>query len=313
MPVMDLDVYAAAISGAFLDIAQGEPPALLSASRTNVVVATAGGVAFHFPREEAAAERLAMTGLLLPYMRGHVTLAIPAPEWRAAPTSALPWGFWGYRRLPGAPLQPGQINERTVVRLVTDLAIFLSELHQFPPQRARALGVAGPDAWREGCKRLRGDVLPVLRKRLSVSEYPRVRRWWDAFLQDEGSWVFNPTLVHGQLVSEHLLFDSGAAALSGVIGWGHSAVGDPAADFVGLIHSYGGDFAWRVVDAYRGRGLGVDAGFLKRVRRLSALRAFHDVRIAAQSLGEPGAPSLEEAVVQLRAGPILARPSPSAP
>lgn len=297
-----LIALAASIQTVFPDAPAVEPLTVIGAGPDTLVVESAGGVIVRVPRHAAAGEALQREGRLLPFLQGHVPVTLPVPEWQASPSAAFPWGWAGYRKVPGRPLQPEAIHDRNVERLAREIAAFLAALHQFPVERAQALGVLGPRAWKERQEALRRRSLPILRLHLRPSEMSRVRRWWEEFLADPRNWSAAPALVHGDFQAEHLLVDVDATTLTGVLDFGAAVIGDPAVDFAGVVQSYGTDFGWRVVEAYGRHGGEVDAALLLRIRRLGAVWPFELARRAAQQEDEP---AQEEAVAALRRGPIL--------
>ena len=305
---LPLAEYAAVIQIAFPALVEVAPVSLLGEGWDNVIVESAGGVVFRFPKRELVAASLAKEASLLLFLRGHLTPGIPVPTYEAAPASGFPWGFMGYAKLPGMALRAGAINERNVERLAEAIARFLAELHQFPVERARALGAPGPRQWKPPYVTLSEAVLPALRSELRLNEINRLRRWWREFLADERAWDFPAALVHADLTGEHLLVDEESRELLAVIDWGDVAVGDPAIDFVGLMRSYGSDFTWRVLEAYGASGARVDADLLRRVRLLAAVVPFYAVQHALTAEDEAGR-MLEEAIAELRAGPILSQAS----
>lgn len=305
-PEASLETYAHAIADAFPALTPLEPLALLGRDWSSAAVRTPGDIVFRFPANEAAGESLRKEARLLPYLRGHLAVAIPVPEWRVDATVAQPWGFSGARDIPGRPLLPGSIRERNTDRLAHELAQFLAELHRFPLERAAALEVQGPRAWREPYVRLRAAVLPVLRRRLGVSEYGRLRRWWVRFLADTRQWTFPPCLVHTGLRAENILIDAEAVSVVGIVDWENVATGDPAIDIAGITRAYGGEFSWRVLEEYRALGMDVDAEFLLRARRLGAAATFFAVQASVEREGAEGVPTLDDAVAAVRSGAMLA-------
>ncbi len=311
-PIVDgrpLAWYAGAIQAAFFDLEKIEPLSVLGEGWDSVVVETAGGVVFRFPKREGVAEGYAKERLLLPFLRGHLTPDIPVARWEAGSQVDHRWGFQGYEKIQGIALRADAINEKNVERLALAIGEFLFELHGFPADRARTFDVPGERAWRERHATLQRVTLPMLKPELRIREFATVRQWWRRFLENERNWDFDPVLAHGDLGPEHLLVDQDARNLVGVIDWGDAVVGDAAIDFVGLIGAYGTDFAWRVVEAYRGRGGRVDAGLLARIRRLNAVVPFHAVQysgvLQAEGAETDAAEMLGTAVAALRAGPIL--------
>lgn len=309
----DLSAYAAAIRGTFVDVEAVEPLTVLSDGLWLETVETAGGVVFRFAKDETSGVWLAKEERLLPFLRGHLSPAIPIPELRSSETGDFPWGFSGHPRVAGAPLLSEAINERNEDGLATSIAQFLSELHRFPVDRALALEVEGGRSWKASYDQLRRGVMPALRHRLAFSERAKVRRWWRGFLDEERLWSFDPVLVHGTLRDGRLLVDARLSELIGVVGWERARVADAAVDFAELIEPYGSDFVWRVIEAYRDRGVAVDGDLFMRVRRLSAANVFRAVDRARRLIaGDPGdrglgEASMNEAITALHASPILNR------
>ena len=306
-PQVDQQRFVAAIAAAFPAARDIAPLRLPPQGWDNLTLETAAGLVFRFPRREPAAQAQGKEARLLPYLRGHLSAAVPMPEYAAEPTDDLPWGFQGYRKLGGRELRERDITDRTVEPLAGQIAQFLHELHGFSAERARTFDVPGPLAWREGFRALSRRVLPAIRSELRFSEHAQIRRWWRDFLDDDANWNFEPRLVHGDLIGPHLLVDLEVRKLVGVLDWGAAAVGDPAVDFAGLVASYGSDFTWRVVESYGARGAEVDATLLRRVRMLGAVAPFWAIEhaLTAAQDAAPSGPSLRETIEAVRAGSIL--------
>ncbi|THJ66006.1 aminoglycoside phosphotransferase [Arthrobacter echini] len=88
-------------------------------------------------------------------------------------------------------------------------------------------------------------------------------RRWEHALEDVGLWRFSPTVVHGDLHEDHLLFSG--AEVSAVIGWTELSLSDPAQDFAWLAAAEDADFVQTVHDAYAAARTGaVDPHLLRR-------------------------------------------------
>lgn len=86
-------------------------------------------------------------------------------------------------------------------------------------------------------------------------------RWSQALGRPE-LWEFTPTIVHGDLSSEHILIDD--AQVSGVIEWASAHVGDPAADLAPLLAEAPERAMTSFLQAYTGASAQVDDYLLAR-------------------------------------------------
>ena len=258
--------------------------ALTVAADTAAELAVEGaGLQARFPRSEDAGRRLELQAALLPHLRGFLSPAVPLFERRGEASREWPQGWYTAAQVPGKPMRAAAINDDNIERLVRGLAQFLFELHQFPLARARSRGLEPPRVWRERAERLSRESAATLRPLLRFSEHARIRRWWRALLNDEGSWSFEPTVVHGGLREERLLLDAYMRELIGVVGWERVQAGDPAADFAAVVEAYGSDFGWRVMTRYGELGGEVDAAFFRRVRQQGVVMRFREAVEAAEA------------------------------
>ncbi len=249
----------------------GEPVILRDGPDALVVRDAAAGRALHLPRHAASAAAHARRVQIMPYLRGHLSPAIPLPAPRSA--AGVAPGTVEAAWLPGRPLTPGAIDERNEARLARSLGRFLAELHAYPAERAQALGAPGPRDRREFLEGLRDRSLRALRAELGASRTARLRRWWRAFLAGDAE-PFDPAPTHGRIAPEHLLLDEEGRDLRAVLGWSGLTVADPALDLAAVAPHYGTGFAWLVMEAYRAEGGAVDAGVLRRVRRQAGVLPF---------------------------------------
>ncbi|MCY3918685.1 MAG: phosphotransferase [Chloroflexi bacterium] len=249
----------------------GEPVLLRDGPDALVVRDADAGRVLHLPKHAAAAAAHARRVQIMPYLRGHLSPAIPLPQPR--PAAGVSPGTVDAAWLPGRPLTPGAIDERSEARLARSLGRFLAELHAYSAERAQALGAPGPRDRRDFLEGLRDRSLRALRPQLGASRTARLRRWWRTYLADEAA-PYDAAPTHGQIAPEHLLLDEEGHDLQAVLGWSGLTVADPALDLAAVAPHYGTDFAWLVMEAYRAEGGAVDAGFLRRVRRQAGVLPF---------------------------------------
>jgi aminoglycoside 2''-phosphotransferase len=251
-----------------------------------------------FPQSETAANQLAIMASVIPHLRGFLSPAVPVCEhsytgndwkrdWRAA------------RQTEGRSLRPELIVEQNRERIVRDLGGFFHELHEFSVERARSLGAPSFREWREEHESLSRRALAILRPQLSWSQMTWARRWWSRFLEDDGIWKIEPSLVHGGISADVLLVDPLVQQLTAVTGWYGLRVADPAVDFAHLIDSYGTELGWRIVERYGELGSTADAALFRRIRLQQTVRRFRDVVDASQRNGDKSE-ALAEAIKRLR-------------
>ena len=283
-------------------LAPTEPLVLRDGPDALVLRDVEAGLVLHQPMHTAALAGHERRVAILPYLRGHLSPAIPLPQ-PAAVRGARLGGFqapW----IDGVPLAPGLIDERSEDRIAKSLAGFLAELHAYPAERAQALGAPGPRDWHTALDDLRRRSVTALRPQLGITRTARLRRWWRSLLDGDLSGP-NPAPTHANLAPEHLLVDADVRELRGVLGWSRLTVTDPALDLAAVSEHYGSDFAWLVAEAYRHAGGPIDAAFLGRVRRNAALLPFLDWDRAAAPDDAPPAAATARLLECLAAGPIF--------
>lgn len=169
----------------------------------------------------------------------------------------------GYRKIAGSPAR-NDLGERTG----DDLGRFLSALHRFPVDRARALGIPCFDrpAWRERfrslCADFRRRVFPLLR----ASERERAET---VFARVE-ELDFVPVLIHADLGPEHVLCRD--RRVVGVIDWSDARAGDAALDLAWCLNGTPPKVAGAVERTY-----GVDADLRERSLLYHRLGPWYEV------------------------------------
>ena len=152
-------------------------------------------------------------------------------------------------RIPGQQLRPVRFARLTSLeraQAARDLGRFLAALHRFPVSEARR---AGARSWsRRNMARVLDRVRRNVFPRLEKAERTWASRLFADHLDDPALWRFPRRLIHGDLGGDHILIRKGK--VTGVIDWGDAEVGDPAADFGGLVISYGEKFARETMRHY---------------------------------------------------------------
>jgi aminoglycoside phosphotransferase (APT) family kinase protein len=193
---------------------------------------TDDGILFRFPRNRAAEDQLVREIQLLPELATRLPVPVPRYEWVGRPSPEYPYLFAAYRKLRGTPVSEATLAPDAAQALARSTGLFLDELHRFPAERARALGVRYLDgaAWRAEFLRLRTRVRLRAYPRLEPDLKDRLDAEFDRFLSTP-HFLFPPALIHRDLGGDHLLVQPGRGQLVGVIDWGDVCVGDPVYDF----------------------------------------------------------------------------------
>jgi aminoglycoside 2''-phosphotransferase len=207
---------------------------------------------FRIPRSTNTARRFAIEACLLPRLAPTLPLPIPAFQHIARDDRGEP-SFGGYPRIPGQPLRGNQLRRlprRRRARIATEIGQFLRALHVTSIETALACGVAPPNrGGREGLEDQLREIEATVCPALDDEERSWVRHCFDDAaagpLRDE----ITPTLCHGDLSSDHILFDANGGELTGIIDFGDLTLGDPSGEFTWKAE-YGEEFFHQVLLAY---------------------------------------------------------------
>jgi aminoglycoside 2''-phosphotransferase len=191
---------------------------------------------FRFPLRGECAAPLLIEARLLRALAGQLSLAVPEPGYVSEGCEAFAMPFFAYRKLPGEPLSDVTLGDEALAKIAAQLGRFLSELHSFPLERARELGVPcfTAQGWRKKQRAFRARCDGEVSLLLSVAEREAVTLFWNGYLNDDANFAFMPVLIHADLGMEHILINKATLRLTGVIDFGDACVGDPALDFAGM-------------------------------------------------------------------------------
>jgi aminoglycoside phosphotransferase (APT) family kinase protein len=262
------DAAAKIIAGCFPDVDATTPRFIGSGWHFDVLL-TSDSWVFRFPRHgwcatlfdaEARAHRL-VAGRL----PAHVT--VPRVELVGPPTLGYPYKFAGHRFISG--VQADALPNELLPRVAREIATTLGGLHSIPTIAARAVGIAeydanadGPQEWFEhgvaAAKQLTG-IDPVV---------DRAVHWLNQLTrstQPEGGPLH---LTHGDFSPENILVNPTTGALTGILDWSDTTLGDAARDLVFLATWQGWPFVEQVLGHYPHC---VDSEFRTRLRSMAQM------------------------------------------
>ena len=177
------------------------------------------------PSAEGYVEQVDKEQRWLPVLRDLLPVPIPSPVAVGEPGEGFPFPWSVYRWLPGTPVVlRGDVSRDAA--LASAIGRFLVALRDAPTEGAPGPGThnffrgAPPEVYEE-------EALAAFA--LLGAEAPRARSLWDEATASR--WDRAPVWFHGDVAPGNLLVDA-SGALSAVIDFGTSGVGDPACDLV---------------------------------------------------------------------------------
>jgi len=153
--------------------------------------------------------------------------------------------------ITGSPLYRNillKLDYNTQDTIARQIAGFLNQLHSIPVKKAQHAGIGDSQM-----NRTREDwlnELEIMQRKISpyctnyVKEY--LRQIIQPATENEEFFDFQPVLVHGDLVPNHILYDKTTKKVNGIIGFSNAGFGDPACDFGMLMDHLGEGFVMRM-------------------------------------------------------------------
>ncbi|GAB2699927.1 phosphotransferase [Thalassiella azotivora] len=195
------------------------------------------------PRNAAAGALLeSELGVLGALADERATLPFAVPE--PAGTVALDEGGRAvvHPHLGGTPLHPGVLQPGR--GLAARLGTALAAVHDVPREVLEDAGLPsyGADEYRQ-------RRISELDRAAQTGHVPApLLSRWEKALEDVGRWRFQPCVVHGDLVAEHVLVQG--VDVVGVLGWAEARVADPADDLAWLAVGADEEALDSVLEAY---------------------------------------------------------------
>ncbi len=259
---------------------EGLPIVRLGEGMDHLAVLAGDSFVFRFAKHAEAAAGTRREVALLPLLEPKLPLAIPKIEYAGEfSRTGLPW--IGYRLIEGEPLHR-QLYESlpdaakdVVVKTLVD---FLDALHSYPVAEAEARGVlefGNRQHYAYDLQMARSDVYPLL----SAKERREVETQLEAFLEDEGNFAYDPTLLHGDVWPEHVLYSREYKDLVGVIDFGDLSIGDPDFELAFLAHKLGDSLTTKLLSHHPGRD---PKKFSKKLQTIYMFNAIEDVTVGLE-------------------------------
>ncbi len=118
------------------------------------------------------------------------------------------------------------------------------------------------------------------------------RQIFKPLLSEESFMSYQPTLIHGDLMPYHIIYNKSSNRISGIIDFGLAGIGDPAVDIGAVLDNYGEAFVRRMSRYYKNIELYIDRArfysymgqllWYKSLTDMIATRDFSNLRVVAR-------------------------------
>ena len=207
---------------------------------------------FRFPKLEEVVSQLKAEISLLPKLRPHVRLEIPNFEY-VGRQQENGFPFVGYKKIHGVGLEKElmrKLDSDLQANLIKEIADFIQQVHSFPVDVAKNLGVRVADFrknYTSDLENMRKDVYHLLDQ--NVINY--VEKLLKDYLSDEKYFDYTPVLLHADFSPDHIIYNENKKVIAGVIDFGDIEIGDPDYDLMYLYEDYWGeDYIRRLLKYY---------------------------------------------------------------
>lgn len=202
---------------------------------------------FRFTKTEWGKEIMVNEERLLGFLRRRLSLTIPTPVMHAE-------GAFVYQHLMGEPFRREtwlKATDEKKQSCADQLGQFLSELHRINTDEIdwdvpHSYAPVTRETWLEVHDRVVEKVYPLL--------LPHQIDWVEGVfypaLMDGAFFDFDPVLVHGDLMPDHILYHPEQHQLTAVIDFGVAGLGDPATDLGSLLNYYGESLISKIAHTY---------------------------------------------------------------
>lgn len=177
--------------------------------------------------------------------------------------------FVGYPKITGSELKPDELKSFSIDTknsIARDIGNFLEDLHSFPINYAIKTGA---DHWklnREYYQSFHQSITCHVFPKISKKEQDLLLEFYESFLREERNFEYIPSLIHGDLTFDHIIFNSKTQRISGIIDFGGICISDPTYDLFLIYSDYGEDFLSIILKYYKNKN--VSSNIFKKIRAL---------------------------------------------
>lgn len=206
---------------------------------------------FRFPKRNEVSESLSTEIKILPLLAKRLKIAIPEFIYFGK-QEENGFNFVGYRKIPGTALTKELFLDLPISakeNIFITLSDFLQNVHSFPVEQAKKLGVTEEDfsnTYKEYWDETKEKIFPLLGREFQE----KLGEFFQNYLSDDSNFKYEPSLLYADFSPEHILFDTEVKRIRGIIDWGDLTVGDPDYDLMYLYQNYGDEFIRSFLNYY---------------------------------------------------------------
>lgn len=228
----------------------------LNSGQANTAFETSNGTVFRFAKHERASAGLIREESVLRAARGKITTPIPDPRY-SGDQNKTKFHFLGHKKLEGVVLTAEVVKTDPALRasVARELAVFMQQVQAINPDETVATGPI-ENKYASEKKRLESaqSYLYPLLDELYPAEAAQIKEYLQGLIaraEDfEKGTSYTPTLIHGDLEAEHILYDPASGKLTGIIDWGGTEITDPDYELWRLYANYGPEFIDELFKSY---------------------------------------------------------------
>jgi aminoglycoside 2''-phosphotransferase len=229
----------------------------------NLVLIMDEWVIFRIPRDEVSRRQLQVELHFLPQIAAVSPLPVPMYTYFSKEAGL----YAGYELIHGEPFTRDvfeKCTKKQQKKIAKLLGVFQSALHSLHVDEAITANVHVRRQNRQTWRNLQAEVLNKAANVLEPIHKQKIEEMFDYILNEISFDAIPKTLIHGDLSSDHIIYDPSRNNLSGIIDFGDLMIGDAAYDFTGILLEYGSSFLDEVLVHYSPP---LEVNYLERIEK----------------------------------------------